>query len=197
MPAAAGLSFAVKDRDDGCGVLVECFAGCTRDDLVAELGRRGLWPNGTRDERSGVSSLGGKREKADDWRPLLPVPPGAPPRPFQHRRFGRPASSWVYNDAAGKVLGYVSRFDKADGAKDILPYVFCEARDGRREWRWQSFPTPRPLYNLDKLAERPADWVLAVEGEKTASAAGELFGIMSPSHHLAVRRSPARPTGHR
>ena len=39
-------SFAVKNRDDGGGVLVECFAGCTRDDLVAELGRRGLWPNG-------------------------------------------------------------------------------------------------------------------------------------------------------
>ena len=69
----------------------------------------------------------------------------------------------------------MARFDKADGGKDILPYTYCQGANGRYEWRWQSFPTPRPLYNLDKLAERPDDWVLAVEGEKTADAAGELF----------------------
>lgn len=182
-------SFAVKDRADGGGVSVECF-GCKREDLVAELGRRGLWPNGTRDELSETSRRGSTTQKADDWRPILPVPPGAPPPPFQHRRFSRPASSWVYNDAAGKLVGYVSRFDRADGGKDILSYVFCQAGDGRRDWRWQSFPTPRPLYNLGKLAERLGDWVLIVEGEKTASAAGELFGdhvvITSPGGSKAA-----------
>lgn len=160
-------------------MLVECFAGCKREDLIAELGRRGLWPNGAREEPSEASKHGGRREKADDWRPILPVPPDAPPPVFQHRKLGRPASAWDYKDANGKVLGYTARFNKVDGGKDILPYTYCRAADGRREWRWQSFPTPRPLYGLDKLAARPDDWVLIAEGEKTADVAAEFFPITS------------------
>jgi hypothetical protein len=145
-------SFAVKDRSDGGGVLLECFAGCKRDDLAAELRRRGLWPEGTREESSEASGRAGK--KAEDWRPILPVPADAPPPTFEHRRLCRPASAWQYKDPTGRSLGYTTRFNKPDGGKDVLPYTYCEAADGRREWRWQSFPTPRPLYNLDKLAER-------------------------------------------
>ena len=88
---------------------------------------------------------------------------------------GRPASAWQYKDPTGRLLGYTARFKKADGGKEVLPYTYCQAADGQREWRWQSFSTPRPLYNLDKLTERPLDWVLVVEGEKTADAAAELF----------------------
>ena len=192
-------SFAVKDRSDGGGVLVECFAGCKRDDLVDELRRRGLWPAGTGEERSESSSpmRAGKREHAEDWRPIVPVPTNAPPPTFEHRRLGRPASAWQYKDPTGNVLGYTARFNKADGGKDILPYTYCQAADGRREWRWQSFQTPRPLYNLDKLTERSLDWVLIVEGEKTACAAGELFedhvAVTSPGGSDAANRADWSP----
>jgi hypothetical protein len=194
-------SFAVKDRSDGGGVLVECFAGCKRDDLVAELRRRGLWPDGTRGESTEASGRAGKKGKADDWRPMLPVPADAPPPTFKHRRLGRPASAWQYKDPTGRLLAYTARFNKPDGGKDVLPYTFCEAGNGRREWRRQSFPTPRPLYNLDKLAERPDDWVLVVEGEKTADAASEFFpdhvGITSAGDSPAIRRPPTRRIGQR
>jgi hypothetical protein len=172
-------SFAVKDRDDGGGVLVECFAGCKRDDLVAELRRRGLWPDGSREKSEG-SGRTSKKEKPDDWRPILPVPANAPPPTFQHVRLGRPASAWQYKDASGKVLGYTARFDRSDGGKDILPYTFCQSADGRREWRWQLFPKPRPLYRLDRLAESQLEWVLIVEGEKPPTRPPSCFRIMLP-----------------
>ena len=46
---------------------------------------------------------------------------------------------------------------------------------GEVQWRWMSFPKPRPLYGLDKLAENPNALVMLVEGEKAADAAQELF----------------------
>jgi uncharacterized protein (DUF927 family) len=41
-------------------------------------------------------------------------------------------------------------------------------------WRWKHVPAPRPLYRLDKLAERPEAPVIVCEGEKSAEAAAVL-----------------------
>ena len=69
-------------------------------------------------------------------------------------------SEYVYKDSAGVVLGTITRVD--DGAAK----TFRASR---------GFPTPRPLFNLDRLAARPDAPVLVVEGEKTADAAAELL----------------------
>jgi 5S rRNA maturation endonuclease (ribonuclease M5) len=147
------------------------------------------WPDETR-EKSGASGRTGKKE-ADDWRPIFPVPANAPPPSFEHRRLGRLASAWQYKDATGEVLGYTAQFNKPDGGKDILSYTYCRASDGRREWRWQSFPKPRPLYRWDRLAERQLEWVLVVEGEKTADAATELF----PDHVTTTSSGGSKAAG--
>ena len=70
------------------------------------------------------------------------------------------------------------------GEKSILPLSYCEDDAGRRSWRWQHLPAPRPLYGLDHLVLRAAAPVLVVEGEKAADAAAKLF-----PDHVAVTSS--------
>ncbi len=112
--------------------------------------------------------------KADDWLPILPVPDNAPEPDFHHNRLGNPVTTWTYSDQQGHVLGYVARFETAEG-KQVLPLTYC-AQGHRAAWRWKSFPGPRPLYGLDRLAAAEPDApILLVEGEKTADAAQRIF----------------------
>lgn len=126
-------------------------------------------------------------KKKAEWVPIIPVPADAPAPTFKHRKYDNLAATWAYRDAAGQLIGHVARFhfpkrDKETGeesvGKDVLPTVWAENTEtGRREWRWLSFPKPRPLYGLDLLAQHPDALVLIVEGEKTADAARELLPI--------------------
>lgn len=106
------------------------------------------------------------------WKPILPAPDDAPAPPVAHIKRGKPSLSWTYRDAEGRVLGYIYRFEKSTGGKEFTPLTWCrhETTDVC-EWRWISFPEPRPLYGLDRLAARPEATVLLVEGEKCADAA--------------------------
>jgi putative DNA primase/helicase len=111
--------------------------------------------------------------------PILPVPDDAPPPPQFHPQRGEPTCRFVYRDAAGRVLGYVYRFDHGDGRKDFAPLAYCRNKAaGTDDWRWQSFQYEdgrRPIYGLDRLAAAPQAAVLVVEGEKAADAATELL----------------------
>jgi hypothetical protein len=111
---------------------------------------------------------------ADGWTPIMPVPADAPAPPAKHYKSGTPAAVWEYRDAAGRLLHLVARFEEQDG-KAIRPLTYCQATDGRRDWRWQGPAAPRPLYGLDRLAARPDPPVLLVEGEKSADAADQLL----------------------
>jgi hypothetical protein len=76
----------------------------------------------------------------------------------------------------GRLLGYVLRFDQPDGAKEFLPATYCQnAETGAREWRFKAWLPLRPLYGLDRLAQRPAAPVVVCEGEKAADAAAKLL----------------------
>jgi uncharacterized protein (DUF927 family) len=108
------------------------------------------------------------------WRAIMPVPPDAPRETPPNRR-GAASGSWAYRNASGELLGRIVRFETANGGKNILPLTFCEGQNDKREWRWQAFPAPRPLYGLDRLAARPDASVLIVEGEKAADAAEKRF----------------------
>lgn len=111
-----------------------------------------------------------KAKPRSEWTPILPVPDDATPPPKAHIKRGLPAHVWRYTDASGALLGYVCRFAASDGGKEILPLTYCEhATTHAREWRWMSFPCPRPLYGLDRLRDDKP--VLIVEGEKCADAA--------------------------
>lgn len=123
-----------------------------------------------------------KAEKApvqDTWVPIIPAPDSAPLMPDTVRRKIdgqwvplKVSSRWAYTSADGDVIGYVCRFDVPGGGKEVIPQVWAaNTETGECEWRWLSFPKPRPLYGLDILAENPKAQVMVVEGEKAADAA--------------------------
>ena len=152
-----------------------------------------------------AESLAGE-DGEDAWRPILPVPDdGAQLTTTVINRFA-PAGhaftdGWRYNDADGRLLGCVVRYDRtgSDGrsAKQIRPFTFCAGPDGQRQWRCKGFCEPRPLYGLDRLAARPKAPVLVVEGEKTAEAASIRFPdhvvTTSPSGSNAARKADWSP----
>lgn len=122
-------------------------------------------------------------EVEDTWTPILPTPESAPMLPDTLNRKIKGewvklhvSRRWTYRNAAGEVLGHVCRFDLSGGGKEVMPQVWAvNAATGERQWRWLSFPKPRPLYGLDKLAAHPSAQVIVVEGEKAADAGQQLF----------------------
>lgn len=111
------------------------------------------------------------------WRVLLPVPDGTPPPYATHSKHGKPSLRWKYHDAAGQLLCWVYRFEPKDEGerKQFMPLTYCEDATGKRVWRWQGLPDPRPLYCLDKLHSNIDAPVIVAEGEKAADAAALLF----------------------
>ena len=123
----------------------------------------------------GGSSRPTAKTDSDEWEIITPVSAGAKPAPATHRSLGKPTSRWTYTDQDGRLVGYVARFDGPDG-KEFRPLTLWRQKGGTEtSWRWTSWPTPRPLYGLQRLAERPSAPVLVVEGEKAADAAARLL----------------------
>ena len=97
------------------------------------------------------------------------------------------------------------RFDRpANGvaaAKQCRTMVFCEDRTGRRQWRSQGLPVPRPLFGLADLAGRPEAVVVVTEGEKSTEAAARLFpdhlAVTSPNGSKSARRADWSPLAKR
>lgn len=120
------------------------------------------------------------------WQAVTPVPADAPAPPDQHPKMGKPAGHWTYRDASGGLLGFVNRFD-VDGGKAFRPLVLHRhATTGKLEWRWESWPAPRPLYGLDRLAASPAAPVVLRQGEKAVDAAARLCLDLG-GYHFAER----------
>lgn len=107
------------------------------------------------------------KKKAEEWKQIIPAPDR---RVFKHYIHGQPNSRWIYKTPKGEIIGHVCRFDLKDGGKEVLPYIYA-SNGKKKEWRWKGFDKPRPLYNLDLLAQYPESNVILVEGEKTADAA--------------------------
>ena len=117
------------------------------------------------------------KPKSAAWRALAPVPTDAPQPPKTHSKHGKFSMRWEYRNETGGLLCVVYRFEpKNEGErKQFCPLTFCEDAKGKREWRWQGLPDPRPLYHLDKLAAAPGALVIVCEGEKATDAAALLF----------------------
>lgn len=112
------------------------------------------------------------------WRVIVPVPETAPAQPRAHPKRGRPSQSYDYHDADGRLLGYVWRFEANPPEfprKDFYPLTWCENGGGKGEWRFQSWPAPRPLYGLDLFARHPAAPRMGHEGEKACEAGRRLL----------------------
>lgn len=120
-----------------------------------------------------------KPGKRAEKTPIIPVPADAPPMKFRHPQHGEPSKVWRYDDAEGRLVGYVCRwnFTNNEGLpdKEVLPVTFCDIGNGRRDWRSKGIPAPRPLFGLPDLIARADAMVLVAEGEKSRDAAAVLF----------------------
>ena len=105
---------------------------------------------------------------------VSPIPDDAPTMPGAHPTLGDATARWAYRDADGAPLFYIWRFDPPGGRKQFIPLTLQRDAGGLR-WFWKAAPAPRPLYGLDRLAQRPAASVIVCEGEKAADAAARVF----------------------
>ena len=89
----------------------------------------------------------------------------------------KPNDIYIYRDHGGSVMFYICRYDYEENGKHVkmfTPWTFSD----NGKWQPKAWPSPRPLYNLDKLHEFPDKAVLIVEGEKAANAAQKIVGNM-------------------
>lgn len=143
-----------------------------------------------------TSKTNGKRTPpTDTWKTL---PADHPPASIIHPTHGCPSTTWEYRGPAGELLGYACRFDLGEGKKEIMPFIYgTDTATGVIRWRWKSWPAPRPLYGLDRLAQRQDSPILIVEGEKACDAAQRMLptvvAIIWPGGSGAVSKAEWAP----
>lgn len=111
--------------------------------------------------------------------PAPTAPRPAPVPPATHPSLGKHTGEYPYLNSNGDELYRVRRYDTPDG-KEYRPLLYTGVK-----WIWNYPPEPRPLYGLDRLADKSKSLVLIVEGEKAADSAAKLFPA------IAVITSPA------
>ncbi|HML59363.1 MAG TPA: hypothetical protein PKD41_00600 [Solidesulfovibrio sp.] len=194
--------------DDKGGDLVSLFAaihGLRQSDAAQQIAENlGVTSDQTRYRLSNKASKSRGTASNSPGQIIMPVPSHvpAPPDIIRHQVAGSwvnrtVAARWAYRNEHGQILGYVCRFNLPDGGKVVLPQVYGEA-NSKACWQWKSFPIPRPLYGLDRLAASATnDMVLVCEGEKTADAAQRLLtdavAVTWPGGSKAVRKADFRP----
>ncbi|MDR1241795.1 MAG: DUF3987 domain-containing protein [Deltaproteobacteria bacterium] len=129
---------------------------------------------------TGVPSASHHQNGKHEDRPaaITPVPGDTPKPAMTHPRLGEPSAVFEYRSQAGRLLGYVCRFNKltvkGNGKSEK---EFCPLSYTARGWRWQALPEPRPLYGLEKLAQaNPESSILVLEGEGKANAVQRVIG---------------------
>lgn len=193
LASGAWADFATGDQGgDLISLYAYLFAGGDQGAAAVELANRfGIaLPPLKNKRRAGQSATGqaigdapvpqAPEKKKTPWAAILPIPDDAPAPPLAHEFRGIPAATWWYRDVAGRPLGMVCRFVASDGGKEVIPLTFCRhTGTGSTEWRWLSFPEPRPLYGLDRLAAKPEAALLIVEGEKCADVGHEHLPMLA------------------
>jgi uncharacterized protein (DUF927 family) len=164
----AWADFATGDRGGDVVSLVAFIENCSQVDAARQLSEfLGL-------ARDQVQATAPPAQPAEPQHTVvMPIPDDAPKAPTSHPKHGKPVHVWTYRDDRCRPLSHVLRFD-VDGGKQFLPLSLW-LEGGEKRWRWKAVPEPRPLYGLDRLAERGGAPVLIVEGEKAADAAAKLL----------------------
>lgn len=180
----AWADFATEDKGGDLIALVAYIDGIKQGEAAKRLSQfLGMATDKTDSHKSAISpqiTRGNTNAtsviKKTEWAAILPIPENAGLPPIHHK-YGRPSMAWKYHDALGNLLCWLYRFEPQQGIerKQFLPLTFCEHESGKREWRWQGLPEPRPLYNLHEITKRKKDFVIVCEGEKAADAVAFLY----------------------
>ena len=125
-------------------------------------------------EPSGVTPPVRQEVAQSPVRSVSPPPANNTPN-TRHSEYGDPSNTWTYRDSLGKPIYYVARYETPTNGKPAGKQFRPFSWDGDR-WVNKSPPSPRPLYGLDLLANRPNAPVLLTEGEKACDAARVLLG---------------------
>jgi putative DNA primase/helicase len=158
---------------------VNCLAGCPGGEILAALRERGIEISPRSSSSHAVYRDAAPRPPLrklvlvhDDWHIVTPVTEDAPPPPPMRKGNER----YPYRDSNSRLLGYVERMNDANGEKlGVLPWTYCEhTATHRRAWRQKWFPTPRPIFGLDRLAEHPEQTVVICEGERKTMIASRV-----------------------
>ena len=81
-------------------------------------------------------------------------------------KHGEPVKGWTYRTEDGGFYFSVTRHEKPDGSKSVLPWYFGVDE----KWHMGQVATHgRPLFNLDKIKKDQKSKILITEGEKCAS----------------------------
>ncbi len=160
-------SLSVSEGDDG-RALVKCFAGCTVEQVMAELGlgMKDLMPD---DHQSGPAP---RRTTPRKRQPKVHATAPAALATYE-RQLGTCSTVSDYVDGSGEIVGKTIRWNLPEG-KEIRPM----ARRGTG-WVCEAMPQPRPLYRLLDLAD--AQRVYITEGEKAAEGARSLGLVATTS----------------
>jgi 5S rRNA maturation endonuclease (ribonuclease M5) len=157
-------SLSISQGDDG-RALVNCFAGCSVDNIVASIGltKADLFDDSTR--RNGHPAPKSAHNASSNGQSPKSQAFATSDEALAElvRRQGPYSRVWPYHDANGVLIGLVVRWDLPDGGKDIRPLSLRD--DG---WHISGMIEPRPLYCLPELAG--ASRVYVCEGEKAADA---------------------------
>jgi uncharacterized protein (DUF927 family) len=179
--------FASDGKGGDVVSLVAYVKGCEQGEACKMLARMfGIMAGEALPAESAAPLPAARTQPADTWQPVTPIPAdmlGSMPR-SKPKHPGKLVQVWRYNNADGLPLVFVARLEPGQNgrSKDYFPLAAWQDSDtGKRCWRWKNLPSPRPLYGLDRLAERPAAPVMICEGEKAADAAGKLL-----PDHVAV-----------
>jgi putative DNA primase/helicase len=136
------------------------------------------------------------KSKRQAWTQVVPAPANVAPPTMRHFNYGEAAGRWHYQDAEGRTIGWIGRFTKSEGGKEVMPMTWGRNVETQEEkWCWLSFPKPRPLYGLPLVAEKPDVRVFIVEGEKCADALRQ-FGALTvtwPGGGKAVKHADWTP----
>lgn len=102
----------------------------------------------------------------EEYKPVIPIP--IPMIPLSHYKLGLASNIYTYHDKDGYDAMYVYRYDRPQGKE--IRYVTHDGFD----WRWKRIPRDIPLYNLHEIKNH--DYIVIVEGEKTADAGNRYIG---------------------
>lgn len=169
--------FALNDVKGGDLIsLVAYIDGIEQGEACKRLGDFLNMGTVTASSNSGNRPPPDMKPKKPKYKAVLPVPQNAVERmPQSHPSLGIASSYWDYLDSQGGFLCRINRFDgKGERGKEYRPLTYGESDNGLR-WQWKALPPPRPMYNLNDLAQREAISVVLCEGEKACESAKLLF----------------------